>query len=405
MAIKVEPPSWWPGHSLEPRPRCWCAAAASRARGRGRRGGGRTSRSRSTRRAPTLFVDVHIDPAAAPGPRELLALTTAGGAAEAPSSCWRRSPRAGRFQGFSPDDVIYLIMPDRFANGDPANDDPAAVARPARPRQGRATTTAATCRADRPAAVPQGPRRHRALAEPRLRQHRPPERARDATTASRSPTTTATARSTSTPSTSTSATWPSCASSWRRRTRAGIKVIQDQVANHTGPYHPWVDGPAHARPGSTAPRSGTSRTPGRPGRSPTPRARPDAARPTLDGWFIDILPDLNQDDPEAARYLIQNTLWWVGMTGLDGIRQDTLPYVPRRFWRDWMAAIKREYPRLTVVGELFDGDPALVSFFQGGRAPLRRHRHRASTRSSTSRSSSRSGEAFARGQAAARGGA
>ena len=56
------------------------------------------------------------------------------------------------------------------------------------------------------------------------------------------------------------------------------------------------------------------------------------------------------------------------MTGLDAIRQDTLPYVPRTFWRDWMAAIKREYPNVNVLGELYDGDPALVSFFQGGRA-------------------------------------
>jgi glycosidase len=87
---------------------------------------------------------------------------------------------------------------------------------------------------------------------------------------------------------------------------------------------------------------------------------------TLEGWFIDILPDLNQDDPEVARYTIQNTLWWAGVSGLDGIRQDTLPYVRRRFWRDWTAAIKREYPDLRVVGELFDGDPALVSFYQGG---------------------------------------
>jgi glycosidase len=54
------------------------------------------------------------------------------------------------------------------------------------------------------------------------------------------------------------------------------------------------------------------------------------------------------------------------VSGLDGIRQDTLPYVPRRFWREWMAAIKREYPRLSVVGELLDGDPTLVSFYQGG---------------------------------------
>jgi glycosidase len=68
----------------------------------------------------------------------------------------------------------------------------------------------------------------------------------------------------------------------------------------------------------------------------------------------------------VARYTIQNTLWWVGVSGLDGIRQDTLPYAPRRFWRDWTAAIKREYPDLRVVGELLDGDPALVSFYQGG---------------------------------------
>jgi glycosidase len=87
---------------------------------------------------------------------------------------------------------------------------------------------------------------------------------------------------------------------------------------------------------------------------------------TLDGWFVNILPDLNQDDPEVARYLVQNALWWVGATGLDGIRQDTLPYVPRTFWRAWSAALHREYPRLRIVGEMWDGDPGLVSFFQGG---------------------------------------
>ena len=99
-----------------------------------------------------------------------------------------------------------------------------------------------------------------------------------------------------------------------------------------------------------------------------PHATPALRAPTLDGWFIDILPDLNQDDEDVSRYLIQNTLWWVGSAGLDGIREDTLPYVPRRFWRAWMAAIKREYPDLRVVGEVFDGDPGLVSFFQGGQA-------------------------------------
>ncbi len=90
-------------------------------------------------------------------------------------------------------------------------------------------------------------------------------------------------------------------------------------------------------------------------------------RTTLDGWFVDLLPDLNQDDPETRRYLIQNTLWWVEKFGLDGIRQDTWPYVPRTFWRDWMAAIKAARPGVRVVGEVFEGDPSLVSFFEGGR--------------------------------------
>src|SRR6185295_13460437 len=145
----------------------------------------------------------------------------------------------------------------------------------------------------------------------------------------------------------------------------GIKVIQDQVANHTGPYHPWVtDPPTPTWYNGTSAKhlANTWQT----WTLQDPHASPEVQRATLEGWFIDILPDLNQDDPEVARYLIQNTLWWIGVSGLDGIRQDTLPYVPRRFWRDWMAAIKLEYPRLKVVGELFDGDPAMLEFFEGG---------------------------------------
>jgi neopullulanase len=90
-------------------------------------------------------------------------------------------------------------------------------------------------------------------------------------------------------------------------------------------------------------------------------------RETLEGWFINILPDLNQNDEETARYIIQNSLWWIGVTGLDAIRQDTWQYVPNHFWKEYMAAIKREYPRLNVVGEVLDGDPAHVAFYQGGR--------------------------------------
>jgi glycosidase len=147
----------------------------------------------------------------------------------------------------------------------------------------------------------------------------------------------------------------------------GIKVIQDQVANHSGPYHPWVeDSPTPTWYYGTREKhlANTWQT----WTLQDPHSTPQMQKSTLEGWFIDILPDLDQDDPEVARYIVQNTLWWIGVTGLDGIRQDTLPYVHRRFWKDWMAAIKKEYPDLRVVGELLDGDPALVSFYQGGEA-------------------------------------
>ena len=94
-------------------------------------------------------------------------------------------------------------------------------------------------------------------------------------------------------------------------------MIQDQVANHTGPYHPWVSDPptptwfngTEARHVANTWQTWTLQD---------PNATRDLQRATLDGWFIDILPDLNQDDEDAARYLVQNSLWWVGMLGLDG---------------------------------------------------------------------------------------
>jgi neopullulanase len=148
--------------------------------------------------------------------------------------------------------------------------------------------------------------------------------------------------------------------------RHGIKLVLDMVANHTGPYHPWVQDP----PTPTWYHGTEASHPNNTWQTWTladPYSNSAMRQATLDGWFINILPDFNQDDPEVARYIIQNTLWWVAMSGVDGIRQDTWPYVPRWFWRDWMAAIKREFPTLRVVGEVFDGDPSMIAFFEGGR--------------------------------------
>jgi glycosidase len=358
----VEPPSWWPGHSLSP--------VRVLVRGRNLGGGrlaaapGLQARNVRVNEAGTyLFADLVIAPGAAPG-RKTLRVTTPSGIAEVPFDLLRPLARTGRFQGFSAEDLVYEIMPDRFANGDAGNDDPpkskglfdrakkryyhggdlkGVIDRLPYLKELGVTALWLTPVYDNNDRLNEKERYdgeaitdyhgYGAVDFYAVDEHLGDlAMFRELVDAAH---------------------------------RAGMKVIQDQVANHTGPYHPWVaDPPTPTWFHGTAERhlDETWQT----WTVADPHASRELRESTLDGWFINILPDLNQDDPEVARYLIQNALWWVGVTGLDGIRQDTLPYVPRTFWREWSAALHREYPRLRIVGEMWDGDPSLVSFFEGG---------------------------------------
>ncbi len=145
-----------------------------------------------------------------------------------------------------------------------------------------------------------------------------------------------------------------------------LKVIQDQVANHTGPYHVWANDPPTSTWWNGTMDQHTSNN-WQKWTAMNPRATRQTQALNIDGWFIDVLPDFNQDDPEVSRYLIQNSIWWLHAAEFDAIRMDTLPHVPRKFWGEWGSAIKREFPQTTILGELFDSDPALISYYQTGR--------------------------------------
>lgn len=364
--LKVEPPGWWAGHSINPvrvmvRGRNLAGARVGAA-GPGLRVAGPPKVNAN---GTYLFVDISIAASALPGAR-VLKITTPHGAADAPFEILTRLAREGRFQGVSDDDIIYLIMPDRFSNGDRSNDDPAkskGLFDRSKPRFYHGGDLRGII--DRLAYL-----RDLGVTAIWLNPwYDNTDRADEKEAYEGQPTTgyhgygavdfygveehlgdLATLRELV-----------------EKAHALGIKVIQDQVANHTGPYHPWVkDTPTPAWfNGTEANHIDESwQTWAVKDRSSSPQV----LRSVLDGWFINILPDLNQNDPEARRYIIQNTLWWVGVTGLDAIRQDTLPYVPRTFWKDWAGAIRREYPRLNVIGETYDGDPAQVAFFQGGAA-------------------------------------
>jgi hypothetical protein len=263
-----------------------------------------------------------------------------------------RTLPAGRFQGFDSDDVIYLLMPDRFANGDPANDEPAVSKGIVDRSKGRRYHGGdlAGVRQRLPylkdlgvTAIWMNDLRQRNILD---RGKSPRDRYGPAHAIGAAP------------------------SKALRRPGQLKRDGRSALARHLDAWTWWLQqclpsvGGRHADPNLVQRHVRAACGCHKPGR----RGRARHHHADLDGWFIDILPDLNQNDPEVARYLIQNTLWWIGVAGIDGIRQDTWPYVPREFWRDWMEAIHREYPTVNVVGEVLDGDPALVSFFQGGRA-------------------------------------
>jgi glycosidase len=362
--LKVEPPNWWIGHSINPVRVLVRGTNLSGARVEAVGAGLKTGLARINAAGTYLFVDVLIEPQAKPG-RRALRITTASGMTDAPFDINAPLSRAGRFQGFSTDDVIYLLMPDRFSDGDSTNNDPpesrglfdrankfryhggdfqGIINRLPYLKDLGVTALWLTPWYDnvnhpdeiekKENGTTTGFHGYGAIDFYGVEEH--------------------------------FGTLSKLRELVEEAHKAGIKIIQDEVANHTGPYHPWVDdSPTPTWYNGT--RASHLKNVFQTWMLHDPRAEEKSRRETMQGWFLDFLPDLNQHDEEVRRYLIQNTLWWIGTTGLDGIRQDTWQYVPNDFWRDWTAAIKREYPSFRVVGEVKDGDAVHVSFFQGGR--------------------------------------
>jgi glycosidase len=158
--------------------------------------------------------------------------------------------------------------------------------------------------------------------------------------------------------------------------KKGIKLIMDQVANHCGlqhwwmkdlPFDDWVNNQKNYEENienwsnDTNINTNHRRT-----------ANQDLYASQIDkdemsqGWFVDAMPDLNQQNPFLAKYIIQNSIWWIETLGLGGIRQDTYPYSDKYFMSDWAGAIMNEYPNFSIVGEEWSYNPLIVGYWQKG---------------------------------------
>jgi glycosidase len=366
VIAKVEPPNWWVGLTSEvmllisgrhlEATHAECNLPTIK-----------VLRTQSSSGGDYLFVWLKIGADTRSG-TVVCRIATANGSTPFELPLAARKPTLGRFQGLTPSDVIYLIMPDRFANGDPANDDPV----------------------DRPNSHDRSKARAYHGGDLRgIREHLPYLKDLGVTTLWLTPI----VRNATPdeyhgygaadlyavdPHLGTLEDYQQLVAEAHRQ---HLKILFDAVPNHVGPHHPWNDDPPlpdwfhgtkQKHLDSFAPVKGSfyglrDDAPNDPFEVLVdPHAPSRLKRNSTEGWFFGILPDMNTENPIVEQYLLQNSIWWLETSGLDGLRVDTFPYVDRKFWSNWHVGLRKLYPSLTTIGEVFHPDPSVTSFFAGG---------------------------------------
>ena len=144
----------------------------------------------------------------------------------------------------------------------------------------------------------------------------------------------------------------------------GIGVIMDMVLNHIGSEHVWMkDTPSSDWINNNGQFVGTTH---KRESLHDPHAIASDIKGFSDGWFVPTMPDLNQRNPHLANYLIQNAIWWVETANLSGIRVDTYSYPDKGFLSQWTNHIMKEYPNFNIVGEEWSVNPAITAYWQAG---------------------------------------
>lgn len=299
-----------------------------------------------------LFVYLDIDPAVEPGEFEIT-LEGDGTRISHAYTLRAKNPDPDHARGFDGADTIYLITPDRFVNGNPANDNDPVLGDPVDRSElcGRHGGDIAGIRNSLDYIGDMG---FTAIwLNPVLENRMPVCSYHGYST------------------TDFYAADPRYGSNEEYRELAltaraqGIGMIMDMIVNHVGTGHWWMDDlPTEDWLNFPELRPITSHV------HATifdPNGSAYDRQAFSDGWFVDTMPDLNQRNPLLADYLTQNALWWIEYLGLAGIRMDTHPYPDKNYMAEWSRRVMEEYPDFNIVGEEWHSSPSFVSYWQRGK--------------------------------------
>lgn len=348
---KIEPPNWWINMKLNSIQLMIYGEALDNVSAAFENNNIRIEKIHHVKNPSYLFIDIEIPHTLTPGTYRLL-FNKDDQTIAVDYDILLREDAANRFGGFGQEDVVYLIMPDRFANGDPSNDviegfiDGVDRSNPSMRHGG--DLQGVIDKLDYLANLGITAIWLNPVVENNTRVSYHGYAATDLYKID--------ARL------GTNELFRKLVEEAHKR---NIKIIYDHVANHISINHPWLNNlPAEDWLNGTAENHIVTNH--RKFSLSDPYADSSVIKANVDGWFTHYMPDLNQRNPFVAKYLTQNMIWWIEYTGLDGIREDTYPYADQKFMADWAKTILEEYPSLNIVGEIWDNDPVFASYYQHG---------------------------------------
>ena len=349
---KIEPPNWWVGMKLNKIQLMVYGENLGDVSVKFENSLAKVLKVHQAKSSSYCFVDIEIPKNLSPGNYKLK-FTKDNSTQTVEYPFLKRNSSIGKYQGFNQGDVIYLIMPDRFSDGDTLNNDIAGMSDKCNIKNP----------IDRHGGDIQGIINHLKYLKdlgvttlwftPLIENNSPKHFYGYAGYS-------ATDLYKIDPRFGTNNLYFKLVAEAHQ---LGLKIILDHVSNHISISHPWIKNlpfPDWIN-GSVKNHLMTNND-----KLAFSDIHHDSStiKINTEGWFTNYLPDLNQTNPYLANYLIENTIWWIESSGIDGIREDTYAYCDQKYLANWAKEILDEYPKMNIVGEIWTGDAVFLSTFQ-----------------------------------------